>query len=139
MFCSKYIIFSRTHWYRHKYKLHMSTPPGTTPLFKCYKCNVFFKSRKGYLGHVSSRHSTTNFEKRTASIEKVQSPVSEAKLVIKRRRTSEEFATEDYEKQREKEERLVAEIIDRVKRECEAQGSTVTRKGYSRRSTVMNT
>jgi hypothetical protein len=25
-----------------------------------------------------------------------------------------------------------------VRRECEAQGTTVTRRGYSRRSTVMN-
>jgi hypothetical protein len=25
-----------------------------------------------------------------------------------------------------------------VRRECEAQGATVTRRGYSRRSTVMN-
>lgn len=44
----------------------------------------------------------------------------------------------DWEQQREKEEKLVADIIDRVKRECEAQGETVTRRGYSRRSTVMN-
>lgn len=44
----------------------------------------------------------------------------------------------DWEQQREKEEKLVADIIDRVKRECEAQGETVTRRGYSRRSTIMN-
>ena len=44
----------------------------------------------------------------------------------------------DYEEQREKEEKLVAEIIDRVRRECEAQGEAITRRGYSRRTTVMN-
>ena len=44
----------------------------------------------------------------------------------------------DWEHQREKEEKLVADIINRVKRECEAQGETVSRRGYSRRTTVMN-
>lgn len=43
----------------------------------------------------------------------------------------------DWEEQRVKEEQLVAAIIDRVRKECEAQGSAVTRRGYSRRSTVM--
>jgi uncharacterized C2H2 Zn-finger protein len=97
-----------------------------------FRCNVFFKSRKGYLGHVSTRHSVE---------QKVV--IEELKPCGRRggRRTSEDFqgSPEEYEKQREKEEKLVADIIDRVKRECEAQGSTVSRKGYSRRSTVMNT
>ncbi|KAF6204501.1 hypothetical protein GE061_002843 [Apolygus lucorum] len=127
------LLPSRTHWYRHKYKFHISNPMVTTSLFKCHKCNLFFKSRKGYLGHVSTRHSRS--EQRVI-IEK-----DDLKPFRRGRRTSEDFQgnPEEYEKQREKEEKLVAEIIDRVKRECEAQGSTVSRKGYSRRSTVMNT
>lgn len=51
------ILASRTHWYRHKYKLHVNNLVNPAPLFKCSHCNVFFKSRKGYMGHVSSRHS----------------------------------------------------------------------------------
>lgn len=43
----------------------------------------------------------------------------------------------DWVEQRVKEEKLVADIIDRVRKECEAQGAAVTRRGYSRRSTVM--
>ncbi|XP_075236451.1 uncharacterized protein LOC142333313 [Lycorma delicatula] len=122
------VLPSRTHWYRHKYKLHVSSPPGTTNLFKCYRCNVFFKSRKGYVGHITSRHSSNdndldNINNDNRSI-----------------RNNDDLPSniEEYEKQREREEKLVAEIIDRVKKECEAQGSTVTRRGYSRRSTVMN-
>ena len=44
---------------------------------------------------------------------------------------------EDYLKQREKEEKLVADIIAKVKKECEDQSITMCRRGYSRRSTVM--
>ncbi|XP_066902724.1 uncharacterized protein [Halyomorpha halys] len=119
------LLPSRTQWYRHKYKFHIESPPAA--LFKCYRCNVFFKSRKGYLGHLSTRHSRVE--------EKVVIPCRRG------RRGSEDISgnPEEYEKQREKEEKLVADIIDRVKRECEAQGSTVSRKGYSRRSTIMNT
>ena len=58
---------SRTHWYRHKYKVTSSCdcrPSVTLPchqvhnvcLFKCDKCEVYFKSKKGYEGHVANRH-----------------------------------------------------------------------------------
>lgn len=53
------ILQSRTHWYRHKYKVHVPNA-SPTPLFQCEYCNVFFKSRKGYIGHVTSRHSETD-------------------------------------------------------------------------------
>ncbi|KAK9304962.1 hypothetical protein QLX08_003888 [Tetragonisca angustula] len=98
------------------------------PLFKCHSCNAYFKSRKGYIGHLSSRHSDNeNDENRE------DQPTNK-----KARKTSDVGKGPDWEQQREKEEKLVADIIDRVKRECEAQGETVTRRGYSRRSTVMN-
>lgn len=48
----------------------------------------------------------------------------------------------DSEEKRLREEKLVTEIINRVKRECEAQGtsgSLPTRRHYSRRTTIMNT
>lgn len=46
----------------------------------------------------------------------------------------------DREEKRSREEKLVADIIDRVRRECEAQGSGgPARRGYSRRTTVMHT
>lgn len=51
------VLASRTHWYRHKYKLHVNNLVNPAPLFKCTHCNVFFKSRKGYMGHISARHS----------------------------------------------------------------------------------
>lgn len=41
------ILASRTHWYRHKYKLHVPNSVQPAALFKCEKCCVFFKSRKG--------------------------------------------------------------------------------------------
>lgn len=53
------VLASRTHWYRHKYKLHVNSLGSPSPLFKCELCNVFFKSRKGYMGHYSSRHNDT--------------------------------------------------------------------------------
>ncbi|RZF38324.1 hypothetical protein LSTR_LSTR012111 [Laodelphax striatellus] len=146
---------SRTHWYRHKYKLHMSQPPSTANLIKCHKCNVFFKSRKGYVGHVTARHSTASngnsADEATADDQgkggnldgSGKNGANCLKSAGKRnfRGSSDELNTtsvEAYEKQREREEKLVADIIDRVKRECEAQGSTVSRRGYSRRTTVMN-
>ncbi|XP_076654246.1 zinc finger and BTB domain-containing protein ttk isoform X4 [Halictus rubicundus] len=97
------------------------------PLFKCHSCNAYFKSRKGYIGHLSSRHSDNEND------ENREEPTNK-----KARKTSDIGKGPDWEQQREKEEKLVADIIDRVKRECEAQGETMTRRGYSRRSTVMN-
>lgn len=43
------ILQSRTHWYRHKYKLHVIQPLNPAPLFQCEQCLVYFKSRKGKL------------------------------------------------------------------------------------------
>lgn len=43
------ILQSRTHWYRHKYKLHVIQPLNPAPLFQCEHCLVYFKSRKGML------------------------------------------------------------------------------------------
>lgn len=41
------ILQSRTHWYRHKYKVHVIHPLSPAPLFQCEHCLVYFKSRKG--------------------------------------------------------------------------------------------
>lgn len=171
------VLASRTHWYRHKYKLHVSSSIGTSsastasvgetiapsvplpqppvpaatttpgmspsPLFRCVHCNVFFKSRKGYMGHVSARHSSEVEEEATVWVTEVgatetviTSEGPPAKVPRKKEVCS---RGADWEQQREKEEKLVADIIDRVRRECEAQGAAVSRRGYSRRSTVMNT
>ena len=43
-------VASRTHWYRHKYKVH------NVALFRCEKCEIFFKSKKGYEGHIANKH-----------------------------------------------------------------------------------
>ncbi|RLU18641.1 hypothetical protein DMN91_008998, partial [Ooceraea biroi] len=172
------VLPSRTRWYRHKYKLHVATQVvQPTPLFKCQNCNAFFKSRKGYIGHVSSRHSDNeNDENREEPANKkprktsdIISPSTNNNVYVNKyllklfllkltNFVSNIFYTNkhftllldinlatmqigkgpDWEQQREKEEKLVADIIDRVKRECEAQGETMTRRGYSRRSTIMN-
>lgn len=137
------VLPSRTHWYRHKYKFHVQAPPGSTSLFKCYRCNVFFKSRKGYHGHMASRHSGVDkkpvIKDGNSSSEKLGFSELELPLARNRRNLKDEVPIEEYEKQREKEEKLVADIIEKVRKECEAQGSTVTRRGYTRRQTVMNT
>ncbi len=64
------VVASRTHWYRlvvvvmfplkevnrkctfcrHKYKVH------NVALFRCEKCEIFFKSKKGYEGHLANKH-----------------------------------------------------------------------------------
>ncbi|XP_011504529.1 PREDICTED: uncharacterized protein LOC105367494, partial [Ceratosolen solmsi marchali] len=135
------VLPSRTRWYRHKYKLHVTTQVAQpAPLFKCHSCNAYFKSRKGYIGHLSSRHSpddAENDENREDPPPNSKSPAGNNGRPSARK-PADIGKGPDWEQQREKEEKLVADIIDRVKRECEAQGETVTRRGYSRRSTVMN-
>lgn len=133
------VLASRTHWYRHKYKLHVTNCLNPAPLFKCNVCNVFFKSRKGYMGHTSTRHSENMEQQEELNIgiqeeivETAESPKTIATLTKKK-----EVSKADIEEQRVREEKLVADIIDRVRKECEAQGAAVTRRGYSRRSTVM--
>ncbi|XP_053601897.1 protein tramtrack, beta isoform isoform X1 [Plodia interpunctella] len=171
------ILQSRTHWYRHKYKLHVGHPLNPSPLFQCEQCLVYFKSRKGYIGHLASRHSEvlgdsspvlTNSQ--AEALSKEMAPTTPAPPELKedpdpelsipktsvpnyqtntkpakttetkksyRGQRDQSNMTED---QRSKEEKLIADIIDRVRRECEAQGSGgSTRKGYSRRTTVMHT
>jgi len=44
------VVPSRTHWYRHKYKVH------NVSLYRCDKCEIFFKSKKGFEGHNLNRH-----------------------------------------------------------------------------------
>ena len=36
--------------YRHKYKVH------NVALFRCEDCEIFFKSKKGYEGHLANKH-----------------------------------------------------------------------------------
>lgn len=133
------VLPSRTHWYRHKYRVH------AVNLFKCEKCNVFFKTRKGYTGHIDNRHAdpdkVSSFESDIVSREE---PIRKEDLLNLKesprteRKRMREIRSTDYEEQRRKEEQLVAEIIDRVRKECEAQGTTMARRGYTRRTTVMN-
>ncbi|KAJ2946284.1 hypothetical protein O0L34_g12322 [Tuta absoluta] len=192
------ILQSRTHWYRHKYKVHVTQPLNPAPLFQCEQCLVYFKSRKGYIGHIASRHSETLSDfspvltntqaeaaKEMSTLPEPLPPEKEEPepdpemsiprtcvlnyqmtvgkpptpgLVVKSvpstkapevkkptRRVSKDSTqlasnTADLEEKRSREEKLVADIIDRVRRECEAQGSGGgTRRGYTRRYTVMHT
>lgn len=184
------VLASRTHWYRHKYKLHVTTTSSAatiitaqvpavpvsapvsapapvpvtvslspspvaamaavnnaspvsaspSPLFRCTQCNTFFKSRKGYMGHLSARHSNDTEDEAVSDVGATETvTTTEASPAKVPRRKDACSRGADWEQQREKEEKLVADIIDRVRRECEAQGAAVSRRGYSRRSTVMNT
>ncbi|XP_075983822.1 protein tramtrack, beta isoform-like isoform X1 [Anticarsia gemmatalis] len=176
------ILQSRTHWYRHKYKLHVIQPLNPAPLFQCEQCLVYFKSRKGYIGHLSSRHSEvlsdaspvlTNAQIEASCKEKIPIPQdtreeSDPESVIpkttvptyqttiikhasKATETKKPYREQviptkpaDWAERRSREEKLVADIIDRVRRECEAQqgtggGGGPTRRGYTRRTTVMHT
>ncbi|KAG8221918.1 hypothetical protein J437_LFUL002477 [Ladona fulva] len=148
------VLPSRTHWYRHKYKVH------AVNLFRCDRCNVFFKTKKGFAGHLENRHGGGLGELSGSVIVEGEmqdgeddvgggsngrrgrgnSGTSSSGSRRERGRGREGSATHgaDWAEQRQREEKLVAEIIDRVRRECEAQGATVSRRGYSRRSTVMN-
>ncbi|XP_061382644.1 zinc finger and BTB domain-containing protein 11 isoform X2 [Danaus plexippus] len=175
------ILQSRTHWYRHKYKLHVIHPLNPSPLFQCEQCLVYFKSRKGYIGHLASRHSEvltdsspvlTNSQavamsKQTtptqteikeepdpelsipkSSVPNYQNNVRQTGSVLIRapetkrsnRTPREEYNNKtDWEERKSREEKLVADIIERVRRECEAQGSGgPARRGYTRRTTVMH-
>lgn len=142
------VLASRTHWYRHKYKLHVNNLVNPAPLFKCIHCNVFFKSRKGYMGHISTRHGENpevteevNVVVKEEIVEtsyNVATPPASTITPNNNKKKVEKVA--DWEEQRVKEAKLVADIIDRVRKECEAQGAPVGRRGYSRRSTsIMNT
>lgn len=141
------VLASRTLWYRHKYKLHMKNL-NPSPLFKCTHCNVFFKSRKGYTGHLSSRHGENqdvadevNVVVKEEIVETSYNIVSPPTVVPTSNNSKKKIEKlADWEEQRVKEAKLVADIIDRVRKECETQGTPVGRRGYSRRSTsIMNT
>ncbi|EEB17806.1 conserved hypothetical protein [Pediculus humanus corporis] len=183
------VLPSRTHWYRHKYKLHVPTAGLPAGLI----------NSKGYVGHCVSRHgSVEEAEKEEKKDDEESSSsqmiIKEEKLVLVEEEEDEEEVVEeedeedeeevetmdvkvvteriekeeteyrkrsykfiescgrtnrqkknmtkdekkeDYLKQREKEEKLVADIIAKVKKECEDKSITMCRRGYSRRSTVM--
>lgn len=131
------VLASRTHWYRHKYKFHVNNLVNPAPLFKCTHCNVFFKSRKGFMGHTSARHSDNIEQQEELNITIKEQIVETAAESPKLGRKKDSSKAANWVEQRVKEEKLVADIIDRVRKECEAQGAAVTRRGYSRRSTVM--
>ncbi|XP_046393245.1 zinc finger and BTB domain-containing protein 44-like isoform X1 [Ischnura elegans] len=152
------VLPSRTHWYRHKYKVH------AVNLFRCNRCNVFFKTKKGFAGHLENRHGGNSVGEISASVivegeaqDGEEGEAGAGSSIRKSKSTSlgasssgsrkdgrgkgrdvSSTQSADWAEQRQREEKLVAEIIDRVRRECEAQGATVSRRGYSRRSTVMN-
>jgi len=99
---------SRTHWYRHKYKVH------NVCLFRCEKCEIFFKSKKGYEGHVANRHTP-----RILGLDG-------------RLKSKKEIEGLNKEMQAKKEAEMVQKIIEKVKAECKAQGEDVDRRGYTK-------
>jgi len=126
---------SRTHWYRHKYRLH------AVNLFRCGKCFVYFKTKKGYLGHINNSHK--GGWKKWRHAEKAPPPVVQQESVQSEQPAPEPPTLRKRQKQewgaQESEEKLIADIIERVKREFEAQGDKGVgqkEQGYCRRKQV---
>lgn len=105
------VTASRTHWYRHKYKVH------NVCLFKCEKCEVYFKSKKGYEGHVANRHAPRMLG-------------ADGKLRSKKELEGLNKVLKEI--QAKKEAEMVQKIIEKVKAECKAQGEDVDRRGYTK-------
>jgi len=104
-------VASRTHWYRHKYKVH------NVALFRCEKCEIFFKSKKGYEGHLANKHAPKILG--TDGKPKTKKDVEGLNKVLK-------------EIQTKKELEMVQRIIAEVKAECEATGGDSQRRGYTK-------
>ncbi|CAG9814301.1 unnamed protein product [Phaedon cochleariae] len=90
------VLASRTHWYRHKYKFHVNN-------------NL---SRKGYMGHLATRHSEEQEDIQVVVKEEIveTSAVIPAAVSVRKRSSDKNV---DWEEQRVKEEKLVADIINR--------------------------
>lgn len=84
-------------------------------LFRCEKCQIYFKSKKGYDGHVQNRHAP-RAPGAKASTKKEMDVLNK---VLK-------------EIQSKKEAEMVQKIIAQVKAECEAKGTDIERRGYTK-------
>lgn len=143
------ILASRTHWYRHKYKVH--TPAHLAPqavertgqeLHTCKVCKQYFKSKKGYLGHVHAKHNAEYDREVAAQVllttealssdnEKTRSSGDSPKQADSRMSCIRE--EKDYTRVREMEDQLVKDIIAKVREECEKEGYGMMRKGYTKK------
>lgn len=106
---------SRTHWYRHKYRLH------AVNLFRCGKCFVYFKTKKGYLGHINNSHKGGWKKWRHADATVRAEPVVPKKVPSEPPTLRKRQKQQSWTDKQENEEKLIADIIERVKREFEAQ------------------
>ena len=86
-------------------------------LFRCEKCEIFFKSKKGYEGHVQNRHSPKLLG--ADGKPRTRKEMEGLNKVLK-------------EIQSKKEAELVQKIIAQVKAECEAKGADLERRGYTK-------
>ena len=106
---SSFQVPSRNHWYRHKYRTH------AWHTYKCDDCGITYKSKRGFEAHLETKH-----ERRTDRAEREPA----------RRRDWEGVARALEDTRKKKEEELVSDIINRVKRECAMEGEDYTRRGY---------
>lgn len=107
-----------------------------TDLHSCRDCKQYFKSRKGYLGHLTNKNECpahAQDERKLPSGERTlpndAAPSSESLM-------NSILDEKDYSRQRELEEKLVKDIIAKVKRECEEKGEgegMMMRKGYTKK------
>ena len=119
---------SRTHWYRHKYRLHAIN------LFRCGKCFVYFKTKKGYLGHINNSHKGGWKKWRHSDSTVRAEPVAPKKVPTEPPTLRKRQKQTDWAGEQENEEKLIADIIERVKREFEAQTDNVPSAGQKEQS-----
>ncbi len=86
-------------------------------LYRCDKCEIFFKSKKGFEGHNANRHAPR---------------VLGADGRPKTRKEMEGLNKVLKEIQSKKEAEMVQKIIAQVKAECQAKGADLERRGYTK-------
>ena len=105
-------------------------------MFKCEKCEVFFKSKKGYEGHVANRHTprVVGADGKLKSKKEMEglNKVNSHKCDYDFQATSCVLLQVLKEIQAKKEAEMVQKIIEKVKAECKAQGEDVDRRGYTK-------
>ena len=127
-------------------------------LFRCSHCEVFFKSKKGYEGHLQNKHGPKligsdgkpKSRKEMQGLNKVQinqsvvrsgtfyhcrsrsRPIHPSPLCCSTDSTSLVHFQVLKEIQSKKEAEMVQKIIAQVKAECEAKGADIERRGYTK-------
>ncbi len=105
-------------------------------LFRCDKCEIFFKSKKGFEGHNQNRHApkilgADGKPKTRKEMEGLNKVTLTQNLREGQGKTT--FLLQVLKEiQSKKEAEMVQKIIAQVKAECEAKGADLERRGYTK-------